>query len=241
MAERKLSGVRVSLPRLTRVRAVSHDAYSGATLTYDDERRDYELCKLESVPGVREDDPLNGAKVALPPQNYAWDAEQLLWVHSRSKQPYAEMSRRSLPRSDEDAERDPPTESIGSRCMAWSWSDETPSLRRATVTSHSCEGDDLGTLGTWTLTLSSAGTNRRPCTIEVRAPELRAALDLRHHVDCRGEPPLLSPELRRQGWSAKQSRSTGDWYYVHTSPNGGPRLRAENELELDLVEALASS
>ena len=52
MAERKLSGVRVSLPRLTRVRAVSHDAYSGATLTYDDERRDYELCKLESVPGV---------------------------------------------------------------------------------------------------------------------------------------------------------------------------------------------
>ena len=73
--------------------------------------------------------------------------------------------------------------------MAWSWSDETPSLRRATVTSHSCEGDDLGTLGTWTLTLSSAGTNRRPCTIEVRAPELRAALDLRHHVDCRGEPP----------------------------------------------------
>ena len=91
MAERKLSGVRVSLPRLTRVRAVSHDAYSGATLTYDDERRDYELCKLESVPGVREDDPLNGAKVALPPQNYTWDPEQLLWVHSRSKQPYAEM------------------------------------------------------------------------------------------------------------------------------------------------------
>ena len=222
MAERKLSGVRVSLPRLTRVRAVSHDAYSGATLTYDDERRDYELCKLESVPGVREDDPLNGAKVALPPQNYVWDAERLLWVHSRSKQPYAAMSRRSLPRSDEDQERDPPSEAVGSRCMAWSWSDETPSLRRATVTSHSCEGDDLGTLGTWTLTLSSAGTNRRPCTIEVRAPELRAALDLRHHVDCRGEPPPLSPELRRQGWSAKQSRSTGDWYYVHTSPNGGP-------------------
>ena len=82
MAERKLSGVRVSLPRLTRVRAVSHDAYSGATLTYDDERRDYELCKLESVPGVREDDPLNGAKVALPPANYTWDAERLLWVHS---------------------------------------------------------------------------------------------------------------------------------------------------------------
>ena len=27
-----------------------------------------------SVPGVREDDPLNGAKVALPPQNYTWDA-----------------------------------------------------------------------------------------------------------------------------------------------------------------------
>ena len=91
MAERKLSGVRVSLPRLTRVRAVSHDAYSGATLTYDDERRDYELCKLESVPGVREEDPLNGAKVALPPQNYTWDPEQLLWVHSRSKQPYASM------------------------------------------------------------------------------------------------------------------------------------------------------
>ena len=61
MAERKLSGVRVSLPRLTRVRAVSHDAYSGATLTYDDERRDYELCKLESVPGVREDDLRNAA------------------------------------------------------------------------------------------------------------------------------------------------------------------------------------
>ena len=221
MAERKLSGVRVSLPRLTRVRAVSHDAYSGATLTYDDERRDYELCKLESVPGVREDDPLDGAKVALPPQNYTWDAERLLWVHSRSKQPYAEMARRSLPRSDEDVERDPPTESIGSRCMAWSWSDDTPSLRRATVTSHACEGDDLGLLGKWTLTLSSAGTNRRPTTIEVRAPELRAALDLRHHVDCRGEPPALSPELRRQGWSAKQSRSTGDWYYVHTSPNGG--------------------
>ena len=160
MAERKLSGVRVSLPRFTRVRAVSHDAYSGATLTYDDERRDYELCKLESVPGVREDDPLNGAKVALPPASYSWDAERLLWVHSRSKQPYAEMARRSLPRSDEDAERDPPSEAVGSRCMAWSWSDETPSLRRATVTSHSCEGDDLGTLGTWTLTLSSAGTKR---------------------------------------------------------------------------------
>ena len=44
------------------------DANAGATLTYDDERRDYELCKFESVPGVREDDPLDGAKVALPPQ-----------------------------------------------------------------------------------------------------------------------------------------------------------------------------
>ena len=74
MAERKLSGVRVSLhAEFNRCNAVQPTACSGATLTYDDERRDYELCKLESVPGVREDDPLNGAKWRCHHLNYAWD------------------------------------------------------------------------------------------------------------------------------------------------------------------------
>ena len=39
-------------------------------------------------------------------------------------------------------------------------------------------------------------------------------------VPQQGEPPALSPELRQQGWSIKQS-SEGDWYYVLTGPNGG--------------------
>jgi len=219
MTERKLSGVRVSLPRLTRVRSLSHAAFAGATLSYDDERRDYELAKLETVPGVREDDPLTGAKVALPPATHSWDPVLLLWVHSRTKAPYAEMARRPLPPpEEEDGER--PAEAVGSRSIAWTWAEDITSLRRATVTSHSSEGDDLGTIGTWTLTVSVQGTNRRTSTIEVHAPELRAALDLRHHADCKGAPPPLTPDLRAHGWSAKQSRSTGDWYYVHTSPEG---------------------
>ena len=158
MTERKLSGVRVSLPRLTRVRSLSHAAFAGATLSYDDERRDYELAKLETVPGVREDDPLTGAKVALPPATHSWDPVLLLWVHSRTKAPYAEMARRPLPPpEEEDGER--PAEAVGSRSIAWTWAEDITSLRRATVTSHSSEGDDLGTIGTWTLTVSVQGTN----------------------------------------------------------------------------------
>ena len=38
-------------------------------------------------------------------------------------------------------------------------------------------------------------------------------------VPQQGEPPALWPELWQQGWSIKQS-SEGDWYYVHTSPDG---------------------
>ena len=36
----------------------------------------------------------------------------------------------------------------------------------------------------------------------------------------RGEPPALSPYLRPLGWSMQQSRSTGEWYYVRTAPDG---------------------
>ena len=83
---------------------------------------------------MREDDPLNGAKVALPPQNYTWDAERLLWVHSRSKQPYAEMARRSLPGLMKIGER--PAVSRSGRCMAWSGPTRCVAAG-ATVTSHS--------------------------------------------------------------------------------------------------------
>ena len=36
----------------------------------------------------------------------------------------------------------------------------------------------------------------------------------------RGDPPALSPYLRPLGWSMQQSRSTGEWYYVRTAPDG---------------------
>ena len=36
----------------------------------------------------------------------------------------------------------------------------------------------------------------------------------------RGEPPALSPELRQQGWSIIKQSTEGDWYYVHTAPDG---------------------
>ena len=40
------------------------------------------------------------------------------------------------------------------------------------------------------------------------APELRAALDLRHHLDCREAPPPV------EGWVVCRSRSTGEHYYA---------------------------
>ena len=36
----------------------------------------------------------------------------------------------------------------------------------------------------------------------------------------RGDPPALSPYLRPLGWSMQQSRSSGEWYYVRTAPDG---------------------
>ncbi|KAH8050643.1 ATP transmembrane transporter [Aureococcus anophagefferens] len=95
--ERRVAGVSVELPRLTRVVPVAHGSYAGSTLTFSDDRQDYELSKLEA---------------------------------------------------------------------------------------------------------------------------LRAALDLRHELDCSGEPPPLGAELEAQGWTAKKSRSTGDWYYVWQGPGG---------------------
>ena len=81
--------------------------------------------------------------------------------------------------------------------------------------------DDLGQMGAWTVALDAG---RRAPREALRAPELRAALDLRHHLDCRGEPPPLSQELTDEGWSAKQSRSTGDWF---ARPRGNTALREE--------------
>jgi len=52
----------------------------------------------------------------------------------------------------------------------------------------------------------------------VRAPELRCALDLRHHLDC-GARPALDAALVRSGWGVKRSRSTGEWYYVRSNPS----------------------
>ena len=78
--DKLVSGVTVELPRLTRVVPVAHGSYGGSTLTFKEERQDYELVKLEAVPGVREVNPLLGAKVALPPRGaFAWDGEALLW------------------------------------------------------------------------------------------------------------------------------------------------------------------
>ena len=44
----------------------------------------------------------------------------------------------------------------------------------------------------------------------------------------RGDPPALSPYLRPLGWSMQQSRSTGEWYYVRTAPDGS-RVRTQRE------------
>ena len=113
-----VGGVRCVLPRLTRITAVSHDAYTGSTLSYDAERGDYELVKLETVPGVREDDPLRGAKVALPPAAYEWDAAALRWVHKTTGAPYAGMARRALPSADLAADGDSASDLVGARPIA---------------------------------------------------------------------------------------------------------------------------
>ena len=44
----------------------------------------------------------------------------------------------------------------------------------------------------------------------------------------RGEPPALSPYLQQRGWSMQLSRSTGEWYYELTSPDGR-RMRTQRE------------
>lgn len=51
----RISGVRTLLPQGVRVEHVSHEEFSGvATLTFDNERRDHVLKKVETIPGIRE-------------------------------------------------------------------------------------------------------------------------------------------------------------------------------------------
>jgi hypothetical protein len=226
--ERRVAGVSVELPRLTRVVPVAHGAYAGSTLTFSDDRQDYELSKLEAVPGIRETNPLLGAKIALPPRgDWAWDGDQLLWVAASTAEakgsPAAEsdgggaagfggMRRRGLPGAH--------PERVGARVMAWTWdAPGAAGVARGTVAAHAVDHrDDLGGRGEWTAAVN--GADGSTYDVRLHAPELRAALDLRHELDCSGEPPPLDPELEAQGWTAKKSRSTGDWYYVWQGPGG---------------------
>jgi hypothetical protein len=51
--------------------------------------------------------------------------------------------------------------------------------------------------------------DRGPATATVRTPELRAALDLRHHVGCNLSAPPGVP-----GWTVCKSRSTAEYYFA---------------------------
>ena len=68
-------------------------------------------------------------------------------------------------------------------------------------------------------------------TICVSTPELRAALDLRHHLCCNLAPP---PEVA--GWSVIQSRSTREYYFAQAAagsqwhrPGLNPSVPSERE------------
>ncbi len=55
------------------------------------------------------------------------------------------------------------------------------------------------------------------CTLPITAESGESMAELAAEPQ-QGEPPELSPALRQRGWSINQGE--GDWYYVHTAPNG---------------------
>ena len=108
---------------------------------------------------------------------------------------------------------------VSCRPFAWNWvepegADGGPAyagVRRGEVVAHEFSGSvEFGGVATWTIRFpAAAGTASDAAEdIKVGSPELRAALDLRHVLDCRRPPAPV------EGWLVCLSRSMGEWYYA---------------------------
>lgn len=110
------------------------------------------------------------------------------------------------------------------------------SSRNRRSSSNSSQGNNSGS-GAQDNSAPTAGSPEQrsarasTTTISISTPELRAALDLRHHLCCNLTPP---PEVA--GWSVIQSRSTREYYFAQAAagsqwhrPGLTPSLPEERE------------
>ena len=100
----------VNNPPNLRVEHVSHEEFAETSIKFDVERRDYVLSKIETIPGLREEnehgfqwtDPVTeqvqGGLVAFPPSEWSsWETRRRVWCRTGSSSPRLSEARQVWP------------------------------------------------------------------------------------------------------------------------------------------------